>query len=1684
MIINTTRTYLLISALALATGCANSDVPIDSPGSPVSGTVLPGSAAPGTVNIETAPVMQVNVTLSSSSTATDVLKLTIREELGNSRVTRSRSGVQGGGVVAFDPIDVTSLDDGVLLLSLELSNAAGSTTFQFPSVLKDTIAPAIPLSAAIVVDPGTGSGSVPADTINLRNHLTTQVEFEFPANSNPKDEVDLTFSDGATSVTTSFPANPGAGLALSPPANLSALADGSVTLQATVTDRANNRVTIDGATALKDTVLAGPTMAYVVENLGNANHVVNRANVDSTIVRVLFPEASLDRDLATVRISDGVTNVTTPTLNPVGGENRLTFSDLDLTSLADGALSLQVTVEDTSGNYVDFLGNAALKDTVLGIASGTRVLAGPDNAANVINAASATSVFVRIDIDASVLATDVIALSVNDGAAPLVFERSGVAGPASVNFAAFDSTTLADGDLVLDVELRDQAGNVQQAAPLVVHKDSAIPTAPAMVDVPTGANNPGGFVNAITQNSVTIQLRVGAGDDPDRSVRLSVRDSGGAEILRNRAAPDANQLLAFSGLDLSGFQAGTITLETTASDTSGNVSTTTLGTAVLDRSIVGPDSALIPAGPDNDQDVISAAIAAAVPFHIAFPAGSVAGDQVDASLSDGAITLDLPLASIPAGGADLIFASVDTTTLNDGVIQLVGSVRDMAGNSIAIGPFPFTKDTMVPGAPIATHVAAGADNGIDTVNLASVAAVKVEVELPATYDGTEQVLVRITDSQGMPVASASLTAPLGGGLLSFVGLDVSGLLDGSLGLLVEVTDPNQNQDSYAGTSALKDTLLPPAPDSSGISAGADNDADTINLASQDAVQVQVSLPASTVGDEQVTVSLRDGANPTVASGALTAPAGGGVLNFSGIDTSSLSDGPISVAVHLVDGAGNEIDNPGTSALKDTMAPVADAAAVLPTVASALDTVTAFEASAVSVEITWGSDVTGLETAIVRFTDGVVTVASAPFSTAQTTVNGFDLSSLADGSLELSVAAVDSAGNATNVIATTVLKRSQRTAARLAFVANAGDDTLSVLHVEDGDGALRSAGYGLTGSEPVALAVRYDSRFVYVANRASNNVSAFSVDPTDGALAALGDTPVGAEAVALAMHPSSDFLFVASRGSNRVDSFRIDSALGTLTPASTSNAGSAPDTLVADPSGRFLYASDPGSNEVWTYQINPVSGALSAGVALALGAAPTGLAAHPSGLYIYVGTDALVTPYAIDASTGALNPMTPIAAGTGAVRPLAGPDGRFLYAASDGDSRLRAFSITAGDLAQAAAPLDLVAIPSNLEIDPSGNVLYLSSAQSGEVQAFDLDLISGAPAPGQRQRVRPGATAIAIGADGSGVQRTSRFLYAVNSFSVTVASYTIDDSTGDLAANGPAAAIGALPQGLAIMPDAAFAFVVSEINETVTRLQLGAVSGQPTVIGAHPVGTRPAGLALDGSGRFLYVSNSLDDTLSMLSVNPLTGDLAQIAAPIATGTLPGTVAGDPTGRFIYVIERTTNSLASYEIDADTGTLSPTSVPSVPSGGLTPASLAVHPSGRFLYVTNGGSTSVMAFDIDAATGNLTPVAATPTGSLPGPVAITPGGEFLLVGNRSSGDISVYEISPANGTPVAVPGSPTTVGTSLGSLSVDPTGRFVHASDSGGPGIATFLLDLSTGTLSAGGVQLAGEQPSGLGATGSIQ
>lgn len=80
--------------------------------------------------------------------------------------------------------------------------------------------------------------------------------------------------------------------------------------------------------------------------------------------------------------------------------------------------------------------------------------------------------------------------------------------------------------------------------------------------------------------------------------------------------------------------------------------------------------------------------------------------------------------------------------------------------------------------------------------------------------------------------------------------------------------------------------------------------------------------------------------------------------------------------------------------------------------------------------------------------------------------------------------------------------------RFMYVANSGNNTVSIYAVDAASGQMRANGYVLTGGiGPFSVTVDPTGRFVYVANFGSHDVSAFSINPTSGAPTAAPAGPV-------------------------------------------------------------------------------------------------------------------------------------------------------------------------------------------------------------------------------------------------------------------------------------------------------------------------------------------------------------------------------------------------------------------------------------------------------------------------------------------------------------------------------------------------------------------------------------------------
>lgn len=162
------------------------------------------------------------------------------------------------------------------------------------------------------------------------------------------------------------------------------------------------------------------------------------------------------------------------------------------------------------------------------------------------------------------------------------------------------------------------------------------------------------------------------------------------------------------------------------------------------------------------------------------------------------------------------------------------------------------------------------------------------------------------------------------------------------------------------------------------------------------------------------------------------------------------------------------------------------------------------------------------------------------------------------------------------------------------------------------------------------------------------------------------------------------------------------------------------------------------------------------------------------------------------------------------------------------------------------------------------------------------------------------------------------------------------------------------------------------------------------------GAGPRHVAISASGRFAYVINELDCTITVLRRDPSNGSLADVQTlstlppgeSLQRGYSTAEIQIHPAGGFLYGSNRGHNSLSAFTIDQASGRL--TYVANVPTGGKTPRGFGIEPGGGYLLAGNQESDSVVVFAIDRATGKLTPTGTTITVGKPVDVKFVAGRE----------------------------------------------------------------------------------------------
>jgi 6-phosphogluconolactonase (cycloisomerase 2 family) len=244
-------------------------------------------------------------------------------------------------------------------------------------------------------------------------------------------------------------------------------------------------------------------------------------------------------------------------------------------------------------------------------------------------------------------------------------------------------------------------------------------------------------------------------------------------------------------------------------------------------------------------------------------------------------------------------------------------------------------------------------------------------------------------------------------------------------------------------------------------------------------------------------------------------------------------------------------------------------------------------------------------------------------------------------------------------------------------------------------------------------------------------------------------------------------------------------------------------------------------------------------------------------------------------------------------------------------------------------------PIHLALDPTGRFLVIANYGTDSLVALPiskdgslgpyagLTTVPGTLGPHriEQRNVRPHHNPL----DPQG-----RFFYLPCKGADSVLVYRLDRQRGllvEVKKTAVTARPGAAPRHIDFHPTRAFAYVINELDSTITTYRhdrrtgalapLQTVPSTPSDFTGYSTG---AEICVDRAGLNVYVSNRGHDSIGVFAVDPAKGTLTPKQWVPTKGSVPRFFAFDPAQRFLYVANQGGDSIVTYRIGRD-GLLSP-------------------------------------------------------------------------------------------------------------------------------------------------------------------
>ena len=313
-----------------------------------------------------------------------------------------------------------------------------------------------------------------------------------------------------------------------------------------------------------------------------------------------------------------------------------------------------------------------------------------------------------------------------------------------------------------------------------------------------------------------------------------------------------------------------------------------------------------------------------------------------------------------------------------------------------------------------------------------------------------------------------------------------------------------------------------------------------------------------------------------------------------------------------------------------------------------------------------------------------------------------------------------------------------------------------------------------------------------------------------------------------------------------------------------------------------------------------------------GGDPAAAPETPTGTHIaYVGTYTRgdsqgIYAYRFDSASGNMAPIGLVAESPNPSYLAIHPNGQYLYAVNEGDpdspsdGSISAFQIDSatGGLTFLNKVDSMGGAPCHVVVDKSGRFVFVANYHGGSVVSYRLQadgslgelasLIQHQGSSVHERQAAPHPHEAYLAADNA-------YLFVPDLGMDKVLAYGINAETGELTANEPASADlipGAGPRHMEIAPDADYAYVLGEIDSTITTFAFDAQAGsfeRLQIVSTLPAGfagaTITAEIEVSSDGRFVYGSNRGHDSIAVFAVNEADGTLTPVEYEPTQGQTP-------------------------------------------------------------------------------------------------------------------------------------------------------------------------------------------------------